>query len=278
MRFTLLLFPVALTLLLAGCSKCDDPCNKECDNYDPCCEVRPNSASFKIYENVPWPGSNISSVRITNTEMATDTIIYTNSATFRADYDAEYYQWKVGSDTREWNTKEFSLGFRSVPHYTPVTVTLKVYNPTDKICNPEAEDTAVFTRTLVTVPRDSSLIFGRFDGYIEGSPSNPLFFELKRGVGNDPFNSPLDTVRTILTNCEIVLDSKKPRLGYRNFYFWTPMAGNCCYLITTYGEISRKDNITIKFVHHTEREDENQECAIDYSKEVHGVFNGKRTN
>jgi hypothetical protein len=271
-RLLLFLFLVFIT---SSCKKCDDPCNRECDNYDPCCGVMETNASFKIYENIMWPGSNYTNLRIDNTQFATDTVVFLNTVTFKADYDAEYYQWKVGNDPREWNTKEFNLRFTSVPFYTPILVTLKVYNSSDKICNPDAQDTATFTRTLITVPRDSSLIYGRFDGYIVERPNELLFFELKQGLDNDPFNPPSDTVRTILPDCEIVLNFDRPRLGYRNFYFWTPHSDNCCYTITTYGELNG-DDIMIKFVHFDKKELEGFPCLWDSSSEIHGVFNGRR--
>ena len=273
---TLTFILTILMLSLTSCRKCDDPCNKECDNYDPCCNAGQTNASFKIYENLMWPGSDYTSLKIENTQFASDTIVGNNAVTFRADYDAEYYQWKVGSDPREWNTKEFNLSFGTISFYTPITVTLKVFNPSDKLCNPEAQDTATFTRTLVTVPRDSSLIFGKFEGYILAKPYETSFFEFIKGFDdNDPFTFRPDTLRTILLDCELVLGSSYPRLGYRNYYYWTPHTDNCCYSMTSYGELSG-ENIIIKYVHFDHKDSPERPCFYDINTEIHGVFKGKR--
>jgi hypothetical protein len=230
---------VALTFSLNSCKKeCNDPCNLDCDNYDPCCGQTAADASFTIFEVLNLM-PNLSIDGFIGEDVATDTIVFLNAARFRADFEAEYYEWSIGSDPRVWNTREFSLKFRTITPYTPVEVRLKVYKPTSNNCFPNVTDTAFFKRTLVTVPRDSSLVFGRYTGYLGAEPSSINFFEFTPEVHSSGREG--IRIKGIKPNCSLNLEISNPRyaVGYRSLFFNTRAIGvGCCLGLGGFGVIN----------------------------------------
>ena len=246
MLFSLIL-GMCLIVGLQSCEKeCTDACNPECENYDPCCGKTKADASFKIYELLQEMPSD-HNVGFKGEDVATDTIISTNFALFKADYEAEYYEWSVGTDPRVWNSHEFTLRFSSVPYYTPIEVRLKVYKKTDQSCFPGASDTAVFTRTLYTVPRDSSRVTGRFEGYLESNPNENKFFEIdliedQRGIDGI-------AVSGITPNCSMSNNQMGSYLlhsvGYRSLYFTSNSAVSCCLGLSGFATVNTKGAISM---------------------------------
>lgn len=231
-----------LTLGLGSCEKCNDPCDIDCDNYDPCCGQTKADASFKIYEILHlMPEQSIDG--FTGEEVATDTIVSLNAALFRADFEAEYYEWSVGSDPRVWNDREFTLKFRTVTPFTPVEIRLKVYKPTEKNCFPNASDTAYYKRTLVTVPRDSSLVMGRYTGYLDSKPNTLNFFEFIPEVHSSGRKG--IRIKGIKPDCSLNLEISDPRysVGYRSFFFSTRAIGvGCCLGLGGFGVINGENS------------------------------------
>jgi len=149
MRFSLLLFPVALTLHLAGCSKCDDPCNKECDNYDPCCEVSSVSAEFRVRPGdrgfaPPGEWCNL---------LPTDTF---NSSSVRFDIllgnpETSTYEWRIGTEQDSRTQHSFEISFHDYLSQgnweSSIPVTLTVRTPLNA-CWDKPED------TLITMTRE----------------------------------------------------------------------------------------------------------------------------
>lgn len=239
-----------LVLLLAimglgACKKCNDPCNIDCDNYDPCCGQTKADASFKIYEllgNGPDPKRNGFEAK----DVATDTIIFTNFARFKADYEAEYYEWRVGTDPRVWNDREFTLRF-GLPYYTPIEVRLKVYKKTDKGCFPNASDTAVFTRKLYTAPRDSSRVLGRYEGYLESEPNQDNFFEID--TISDRWGDRGYAIAGINPKCStngVDNSGFYGYVGYRSFYITTEgTAIGCCNGLSAFGVVNNQTELNM---------------------------------
>jgi len=241
-------FALFLFFTFSSCEKegCQDPANPNCENYDPCYSKTKADASFTSYELLEETPSD-HNVGFKGEDVATDTIISTNFALFKADYDAEYFEWSVGTDPRVWNDREFALRFSSVPYYTPIEVRLKVYKKTDISCFPGASDTAVFTRTLVTVPRDSSRVKGRFQGYLESKPTESNFFEID--LIKDQRENDGIAVSGITPNCSMNNNQMGSKLlhsvGYRSLYFTSNSLVSCCLGLSGFATVSTKGAISM---------------------------------
>jgi hypothetical protein len=239
-RIPIVVLAVLAAFSLQTCKHCNDPTNPDCANYDPCWDQTQADASFTIYEVLQeMPIQRLNG--FTGEDAATDTIINWNTARFKADFEAEYYEWRVGDDPRVWNTREFTLKFRSIPTYFPVEVSLKVYKPTNKSCFPNSNDTAEFRRSIVTVPRDSSLMINRFEGYLESDPNTLNFFELEpeqHSSGREGYR-----VRGI-NQCSLNLEvGATYAIGYRSAFISTRAIGvGCCLGLSGYGVIDRTTN------------------------------------
>lgn len=240
---------VMIIVVLGSCEKCNDPCDIDCDNYDPCCGQSPADARFTIYEPVggSLPNEGRDGFRVEHA--ATDTILQYNFALFKANFEADYYEWQVGNDPRVWNTREFSLRFASVPVYTPIEIKLKVYKKTDKRCFPSASDTAVFSRKLYTAPADSSRVLGRFEGFLESKPSEPNFFELD--IISDNWGDRRYAIAGITPKCnadQINGGLENLDLGYKSFYINTRGTKiGCCNGLTAFGVVNSSRELRMDF-------------------------------
>jgi len=172
-----------------------------------------------------------------------------------ADFEADYYEWKVGDDERTWNTKDLTLRFGLIPYYTPVDIQLKVYKSTSSACFPNANDTAVFKRTLITVPYDSSKIYGKYQGFVDSKPNEPNFFQIETYKRSDGRN--LYTVQGISRNCSInpSWGLEDYAIGYRSFYvssLGTKLG--CCHGLSAFG-IVKDQELTLKYGSYPESQD-----------------------
>lgn len=245
-HFALILSIFILSTFFACNDDCDDPCNVDCDNYDPCCGQTKADASFTIYEllgNGPKPSDGFEAK-----DVATDTILHLNFALFRADFDADFYEWTVGTDPRVWNTREFSLRF-GFPHYTPIPVTLKAYKISDKTCFPNENDTAVFTRLLITVPKDSSRVLGRFEGYLESIPDENNFFEID--TTTDFWGDRKYAISGITPKCTTNSADNGGLfvyLGFRSFYLSSIGTKlGCCNGLSAFGVVNNNKDLLMDF-------------------------------
>ena len=269
----LLLSLAALALSLGCKKKCHDPCKPECENYDPCCGRMPADARFTIYEELPFFFG--SSSKFEQNLTPTDTVVRRNFVVFRAHYDASYYQWKIGSDEREWNTKEVRLRFSSVEFYRPVNITLKVYKPTDKSCFPNSNDTVVFSRTLYTVPEDSSLLINRtFKGFTKSEPDVEKIFRYAQGP-SDPFISgTLDTLLPILPNCEMISYHHDRYFGYKSVVFRSSSGLPCCFAPSFSGQLRSTNHLWIRISHGEKEPTEDDPCKVKWpSERIYDEFN-----
>ncbi|QNL21025.1 hypothetical protein HZR84_03410 [Hyphobacterium sp. CCMP332] len=246
-QFALIFSIFILSTFIACNEDCEDPCNVDCNNYDPCCGQTKSDASFTIYEllgNGPKPSDGFESK-----DVATDTILNSNFALFRADFEADYYEWSVGTDPRVWNTREFSLRF-GLPNYTPIPITLKVYKESDKTCFPNNSDTAVFTRLLITVPKDSSRVLGRFEGYMESAPEEKNFFEID--TTTDFWGDRKYSIAGITPKCSTSSlgggGLEDIQLGYRSFYLSSIGTKiGCCNGLSAFGVVDNNKNLLMDF-------------------------------
>jgi hypothetical protein len=178
----------ALSLLTAivSCRKtrCHDPQNPECENYNPCfCSTKP-SADFKIRQ---WNGWAVE----TNPESMEycDTIIGT-CAKFFANYETgNSYIWKIGSDVREFNGKNLEICFNEYcgdisnresnnnVFYKPIEVSLMIITkPNSKnkigICHSYSDTQCLTTKKLIFAYNSHLNFCGDFEGRIQGENYN----------------------------------------------------------------------------------------------------------
>jgi hypothetical protein len=248
------LMPLLVISLLAmgSCEKCDDPCDIDCDNYDPCCGQSPADASFTIYEVLNAPNPTKEREGYTVTPMATDTILRFNTALMEADFKADYYEWTIGDDPRTWNTREVALSF-GVQFYIPIPITLKVAKAVDKSCFPDAKDTVTFQRTLVIVPEEDSKAVGRYEGFLNSAPAKPNFLDIQDSV--DQYGDLLYGYTGIFPNCDMPNRGGGSFIpGYRSFYLYSQATKlGCCYGLTGYGKIALDGSFRMKMGHYPVR-------------------------
>ena len=238
-----------LIVLLGSCEKCNDPCDIDCDNYDPCCGQSHADASFTIYELLNGLTPTVEREGYTVTPMATDTILRFNTALMKADFAADYYEWTIGDDPRTWNTREVALNF-GVQFYMPIPITLKVAKAVDKSCFPDAKDTVTFQRTLVVVPKEDSKVVGRYEGALRSAPSKPNFLQIKDTV--DRYGSLRYGHAGIIPSCNMPAPTLGHfYVGYRSFYLDSrPTSIGCCFGLNGYGKLQQDGSLSMKLVHH----------------------------
>lgn len=275
---------VLILIISHSCRKhiCDDPCDARCQNFDPCCGQSPPDASFTIYEDLSWYVGSFSDTMLSPTDTITT---INNPVLLRANHDASYYEWKIGSDDRVWNTRDVRLNFASLPLYTPLLITLKVYKPVNRSCFPEAEDTVTSTRTLVKVPRDSAYIFNKgFVGYTKNQPNVERFFKYEIGEFDEIHQFTWDTLYAILPGCTLINGFKPDtlsdgllpiRFGYKSFRLGGAYAQKCCLGINLFGYILPNDSIYVK-MNYFERSSIDT-CKIQsLTNKIRDEFYGKR--
>ncbi len=157
------LYSLGLLLLFAACKPCtdptnpecenycDDPANLECFNYDPCYGKNAVSAAFTIEEVIGGRGDSVYYI-------PTDTVIAgPNRVRFRAVQEAESYTWRIGNDTRVWNTRSVTLSFQNP---TEVNVVLAVSSTPNTDCFPLDNGLDTVLKRLVVYPRPQTAMKG----------------------------------------------------------------------------------------------------------------------
>jgi hypothetical protein len=243
-RLLLFLFFVFIT---SSCKKCDDPCNKECDNYDPCCGLTELTADFKIIENIHMGSDWIAFFGIM--EIETDTILQYNRAVFRASGEADEYEWVIGNDPRVWTEKEFFLSFGSLSHGEQVDITLTVRRTTNLTCLEDGVFEKSYTKTLTVYHQDSAKIFGEYLGRNQSYPETliPASIRSTTTIGLPVGGGTIDGV---IENCEDIYFNHSFWLAYSHFYFTT--RGNetpCCYMFYGRGYIDDKNRLVVDYSH-----------------------------
>jgi hypothetical protein len=185
----LLFFLLLGVLLAAGCREdddevvdCDDFTNPACSNYNPCHDQEEVSAAFEtstvLYNRVAEPAIYEVFVH--------DTFLVGNRVTFEAEEkDAEYYEWKVGSDDRSWHSPSFSLEFSmedsSLLLANPIPVTLIVRKKPNKACFPDDDGLDTLTKFIYFVRFSENLPYiGTWRGVREDNPSEVYDIKIYR--------------------------------------------------------------------------------------------------
>lgn len=247
-----LLFATAIFLQLGSCKKCDDPCDKRCDNYDPCCSIQPLTADFKFYEDYLFDDM-LTFVGLTKKMHEADTVLDVSLILFRANIeDADEYIWTVGNAPREWNTREFRLNFRDVPSFTSIPITLKVRRKAGKKCYPNEVEEVTLTRELVVVRPMYAPILGKFEGYRKNYPNEKLVVEIA-SVGS-PGGAPNPNLRPqiewLTPLCGGRYLNKMYRAsGYKFLYFYSDDNGrqSCCFRQRGYAWINKAGELEVEY-------------------------------
>ena len=182
MKYTI--FISVLLLLFGGCQKC-----KKDPAPDPCLGYKPMSADFKIIETLRQPnGINGAENGIWVEKLEMDTILAGASVSFEANQDLDAYEWRVGGDSRTWDTKKFSLSFfalsaDAIGMPVSINITLKgkrTKTEKDSICNKNPKYEEIITKTLVVMPRYSRPAFaGEYEGYSSDKPTEKYVVQIK---------------------------------------------------------------------------------------------------
>ena len=266
-----------LTLLLSlmawsGCRPCDDPTNPECPNYcvdetnpecpnyDPCWDALPPvSAAFEMAEIIgryqrpnQLPGISYT---------LTDTALADNHVRFRAEQEADSYQWRIGSDPRTFTEREVTLFF---PDPTQLTVTLIVKRASRTDCYPEDDGIDTVRRRLVVVPIVQSAIVGDYLGATEQNPGELYTLSFYRRMHfEDSTQFSHISVTNVHPGCNNTgrNDPLRGSPGYREFrYFKDGFDLNTqCFANAVIAQLNESgDSITVWFERFTETEPHEQ--------------------
>jgi hypothetical protein len=134
---------------LQSCSDCNDPRNPDCDNYNPCIDGKPTSASFTIkearYVDIIEPA-------LKDFLMDTDSC-YMSSIFFEAvQQEADSFIWQVGSEIEPRYGKRINVVFPDNLRGTNFNVRLIVKrNKPNTRCFPNDDGIDTVTRTFYFV-------------------------------------------------------------------------------------------------------------------------------
>jgi hypothetical protein len=132
--YPILSLVVFAAMVLNSCKKecpCTDPSNPQCENYDPCTQIKPAKADFGIYEVI---GDDMRSTHILD---ETDTILLRNGAYFKPKSIQDKVTWILGGETVTQNDL-FRMGYPT--GWINVTMIAEV-NPSSCLKEHELKDT-----------------------------------------------------------------------------------------------------------------------------------------
>ena len=239
MRIPITILIGLLLAVLFSCEKeesgpcpCTDPENPTCVNYDPCYQLYPANADFKIYE-VPYDRTGF-----IDTVIETDTVLWSNLALFEP--VQQYYdslKWIVGAETLTSHTVTRS----SFPKEQFIDITLIVFKPSALTCFPDSIESDTVTKSFYSA--ENSLIFEQsFIGtHLNAGVSNqvvsydPSFFGRRFGL---PYFCDRSEIPGVIA------------IGYKHLITAsadeTPSSGSC-YRLNSVAEMISGDSIRIEY-------------------------------
>ncbi len=131
---------------------------------DPCKGKEPISADFSIGSKVLGEDTVI----VADTILAGSQIVFES----KSKIDYEKYEWKIGGETRVFNTKKVSLFFQSDLPSQTIEVKLKVQDSFIRRCFPSTNGMDSLLKRFVIVSSGTSVVFGNYEGYLEENPSS----------------------------------------------------------------------------------------------------------
>ena len=180
------LVPLLALLLLSCCKK---------DDANPCENLIPTSASFRMIQTLESRDIDKKKVLIVR---EVSSIIKDQFVTFESNNNHASYQYKVGSDAREWTSKSFFLSFNQV--YKGLAITLIVNDIPNLDCFPSDDGIDTVTQLLDIIDYEEWPLYGDYVGYFDHDPKNSIKITLiEDGIigilgQNDPACHPNDTL------------------------------------------------------------------------------------
>ena len=169
-----MLLGVGYALSISSCRDCEDPTNPECSNYDPCWDwIEPSFEMGTAYIN-----------RSEVVKFQGDTALYGN-VYFEANIEnAISYEWTIGTDTRTWDTKEFSLYFKYgdslILRNQPILIQLIIHRRPNLICRPNDDGIDTISRYLHFRSNWEAAIWGKWEGYRDNLTNDIYRIKIKR--------------------------------------------------------------------------------------------------
>ena len=244
-------------LALLGSAALWAGCHRDTPAPDPCFGSKANPLSFRFLENYGTPTPD--------TAFSKQTISFEGPG---APYTS--YQWQVGSDSRSFTQRKFSLYFPENATGT-YTVRLIATRPPNTRCfaKDDGVDTLTQTLTLVHRTQQTAAVYGRYLGSNTDSPRDTFSIRVFQGPDytqpNDPAAAPYDYLRNLGRGCQspyfgIGLTWRGFELNYGNTDFGCLYESGAGYLTT----------------HDSIRIDYSQLESAQSTKRVSRVFKGRR--
>ena len=138
--------------------------------------------SFNAYDT-------IQDKRFLYKEVEVDTVFEGSLVSFEATQTLDSYEWRVGGDSRTWNTKKFSLSFlgylnNNITFPVSIDIILKgkrTKTEKDSLCNKQPKYEETITKRLVILPHNSDTndyryytnpaFLGEYEGYSSDKPT-----------------------------------------------------------------------------------------------------------
>lgn len=187
------LFSALLVLSMGSCKDSPNPV----DPNDPNNPANPNSPLNPNNPNNPcYPATAEFTMREYGINFGdkfaiSDTTINNTRIAFTAVQDCESYEWKVGTDTRTWKTKTFSLNFGDFKEFPQrIPIRLIVRKKLDSTCKHLLGNKTVDTlvKYLTVVSPEKSPLIGEFLGANTDSPQDTFRVTIKyvyeKRIGN----------------------------------------------------------------------------------------------
>ncbi|MCG9881716.1 MAG: hypothetical protein MH472_14050 [Bacteroidia bacterium] len=185
----MLLLAVLLIFVNEACREkapCQDPRNKECENYDPCIDAKETSAVFTIEELVRPQANDDLMPRNHFIRYETDTVQRWNDIVFTCTQKADSIWW-IFEETEmrpEWQQKQsFSIKFGSPSspqmHPERVKITCIVKNNKPNPCFPGDNGIDTFTRYIVYMPVFQTGFVGTYKGSLTSKPDSVFNLTLR---------------------------------------------------------------------------------------------------
>jgi hypothetical protein len=214
-----------VVLVLATCKHREDPCNKDLP-----------TPAITLYE---YLGEDLLS--------KTDTMLQEAQVVFEAPEGFESYTWKIGTDTRAFTQRKFSLYLRKEDLGNfPIRLITKRKPNTD--CNPLDIGIDTVHKTLTVVPYENCKIIGKFKGKRQelNEPEYVVDIVKKQDHNMKYYYMPMNLTP------ECLGELKSGKLGYRAFSIggdqWRPSEG--CNMYEGYAEVDDSGNtLVIKYTH-----------------------------
>jgi hypothetical protein len=184
--FILLLLSICIVIISSCDEDCEDITNPECPNFDPCYGVVDVPIGTIEVGNTLYVGPNQPDILFQG-----DTVLY-GGVYFKTNIsNAIRYEWKVGTDSRTWDTKEFQLNFSdddsTILRYNPIEVRLIVeYETSD--CFPENDGIDTVYKTIHFRAYWENKIEGTWEGHLDDDTENPyrMTLDIKKSFQGIP--------------------------------------------------------------------------------------------